>query len=68
MNETTKRIGAQLAELRKLKGISQMQAAEQLGMARQQLCKIEKGNNDTGIGLADRIAKLYGAEIILRLK
>lgn len=64
---TAERIGHQLEELRKLKGLTQREAAERLGMKPPQLAKIEKGANDTGIGLVDKIVTEYGGRIEIRV-
>ncbi len=52
-----------LPEHRKLRGFSQQQLAEELGVSRQTVISLEKGRYDPSLPLAFRIAKLFGCSI-----
>lgn len=54
-------IGAELARLRKERGLSQSQLAEQLGVARETIRDIETGVT-SGRSLIEQIAELLGVD------
>ncbi len=52
-----------LKDLRKDKGWSQQDLAEQLGVSRQSIIAIEKEKFDPSLDLAFKIARLFGAPL-----
>lgn len=62
------RIGHDLKQLRRHRGLSQTQAAERVGIARQTLSKIECGDMGVAMGTIISLARLYQApESFLRI-
>ena len=52
-----------IAELRKENSLTQQDLAEQLSVSRQTIISLEKGKYDPSIGLAHKIARLFGLRI-----
>ena len=61
--EYRKKIGTRIAELRKLKGWSQVDLAEKCGMAPGNIARIETGKYSTGIDLLSKIADALDASL-----
>lgn len=57
------RIGRRIAELRELKGISQIELAEMTGIKQPNLSRIESGKYSTNIDLISRIAEAMNCRI-----
>lgn len=55
------RIGGDLRALRKLKGLTQSQAAETVGVSRYTLTRIEGGDMGVALGTIVALARLYEA-------
>lgn len=55
------RIGHDLKQLRKHKGLSQAEAAQSVGIHRQTLSKIESGDMGVALGTVVALARLYEA-------
>lgn len=62
MNHREK-IGKQIAEIRKSKGLTQEQLHVMTGMDRANIAKIENGRYNTGIDIIGKIADALGVEI-----
>jgi len=58
-----KKIGEFLKELRKEKGITQEQAAEQFGVAQRTISRWETGSNMPDISMLIEIAEFYNADV-----
>lgn len=58
-------IGKRIAELRKEKGMTQVQLAKKCGMAQPNIAAIEAGKNSTTIDVLERIAKALNVRIEL---
>ena len=65
MMETCKRIGAELAQMRREKGLTQREAAAKIGIDNGYLAKIEKGRYAPSIDLVDKIAEAYDKKVTL---
>ena len=63
MNETRERIGQRIAKLRKEQGMTQAELAEQTGIQRAHITRIEAGRYSVGIDLLDKIAVALGMEV-----
>lgn len=58
-----KQIGLRIAELRKLKGLSQEDLAQRLELSRSSLTQIELGNRSVDVFELQRIAKVFGVSM-----
>lgn len=58
-----KRIGKRIAEIRKIKGISQAKLAEITGMTPGNIARIELGKYSTGIDILSKIAEGLGYQL-----
>ena len=63
LNEYTKQLGQRLLSLRQEKGLSQMEAATEIGIDHTMLCRYEKGEFCPKIDNAYRLANYYGVSI-----
>lgn len=52
-----------IIELRKTNGLTQQDLADRLNVSRQTIISLEKGKYDPSIGLAHKIARLFGHSI-----
>ena len=59
------RIGARIAELRKAKGLTQMQLAEKTGFSQSNIGRIETGRYSVGLDVLAKIAEALGATVEL---
>lgn len=57
------RIGARIAELRKLKGLTQMQLAEITGFTQSNIWRIESGKYSVGLDILANIADALDASV-----
>jgi len=64
MNER-ERIGGRIAELRKAKGLTQMQLAEKTGFSQSNIGRIETGRYSVGLDVLASIAEALGATVEL---
>ena len=62
-NTERKRIGARIAELRKLKGLTQEQLAEKAGFTQSNIWRIENGKYSVGIDILTAIADALEASV-----
>ena len=62
------RIGMQLADIRKVQGITQTQLAEMTGMKQQTIQRVESGLYSPSIGLLTVILEALGHEIRIKPK
>lgn len=68
-NETERlRIGRRIAELRKDRGLSQVQLAERCGMHQGHIARVELGKYSVGIDTLVNIAEALGCEIDITKK
>ena len=66
MNENEReRIGKRIAELRKAKGLTQMQLAEKTGFSQSNIGRIETGRYSVGLDVLASIAEALGATVEL---
>ena len=63
MKTTKELLGARIKELRKAKGLSQSQIAENIGIDPKHLSRIEVGNSYPSLDGLERIAKVLDVEI-----
>jgi len=61
-------IGKRIAEIRKIRGLTQNELAELTGLDSANLARIEKGRYSTGINLIGRICEALKCEITLDIK
>lgn len=61
--ETRRRIGQRIAQLRKEQGITQEMLAEMTGIRRPHISRIEMGRYSVGLDTLDVIAKALGCEV-----
>lgn len=59
------RIGRHIAELRKAKGLTQMQLAEKTGFSQSNIGRIETGRYSVGLDVLASIAEALGATVEL---
>ena len=52
-----------ITELRKENGMTQQDLADRLSVSRQTIISLEKGKYDPSIGLAHKLARLFGLHI-----
>lgn len=52
-----------IKELRKKRGLSQRQVAEEIGLSRQYFLRVEKGDSIPTINVAKKIADYFGCSI-----
>jgi len=64
----TKRIGRKIRELRRQRGLTQMELAERVGVSFQQIQKYEKGATRISVERLDQICKVLGVGIHLFLE
>lgn len=57
------RIGARIAELRKAKGMSQLQLAEAAGLKQPNIARIEAGKYSTTLDVLTKIADALGVKV-----
>lgn len=57
------RIGARIAELRKARGMTQMEMAERCGIFQSNLARIEGGKYATTVDILSRIADVLGMKV-----
>ena len=57
------RIGARIAELRKLKGLTQEQLAEKAGFTRSNVYNVEAGRYSVGIDILAKLAEALDASV-----
>lgn len=57
------RIGKRIAELRKVKGLTQAKLAELAGLTSGNIARIETGKHSTGIDILSKIASALDAKI-----
>lgn len=62
------RIGQRIAELRKQRGLTVMQLANQCGVTRQNIYKIEDGKYNVSIDILTKVATALDAELIIQEK
>lgn len=60
---TSEKIGKQIAESRKLRGLSQVDLAKLTGLAAGNIARIESGKYSTGINLIGKICEALKCEI-----
>lgn len=60
--EFLEKLGQRIAELRKEKGMTQVEFAEKLGIQRTALTRIETGNVNTTILMMRRIIEILGVD------
>lgn len=64
MNDNERqRIGARIAELRKAKGMSQLQLAEAAGLKQPNIARIEAGKYSTTLDVLTKIADALGVKV-----
>jgi len=63
MSEIRIKIGQRIAELRKLRGMTQRDLAEATGFNRSNIGRIEQGRYSAGIEILNKIATALDAEI-----
>lgn len=56
-------IGAAVRQIRKSKGVSQVELAEKIGVSQAMLCQIERGTKSLSLPLGVDIAKALGCTI-----
>lgn len=61
--EVRKRIGAKIAALRDLRGMTQRDLEEKSGISQPHITRIERGAYDIRIGTLDTLAKAMDAEV-----
>lgn len=61
--EVRKRIGAKIAALRDLRGMTQHDLEEKSGISQPHITRIERGTYDIRIGTLDTLAKAMDAEV-----
>lgn len=66
--EHRERIGQQIAELRKAKGMTLVQLSELSGITFQNITKIEHGKYNVSIDILTKLCNVLGAEINIVLK
>lgn len=57
------RLGGQIADMRKSRGITQVQLACQSGMTRQKLAEVEKGSPTVAVNFYAKVLAVLNAEI-----
>ncbi len=68
LNNDRIRIGRHIAELRKEKGISQIELAELSGVGSSHIARIETGKYSVGIDTLAKIGSVFGKEITFQEK
>lgn len=63
MTDIKIKLGKRIAEIRKAKGITQVQLSERTGLERTYLSKIEKGKYSAGIETIELICNALGHDI-----
>lgn len=63
--ETRRRIGQQLKEARMAQNISVRSLAEQSGVDKSSICRIEAGRLNVGIDNLSRLAEIIGLKLVL---
>lgn len=61
--DVRKRIGRQLAEIRRAKGMTQQEVADKAGLLRPHIARIEAGSFSVGIDTLEAIADALGQQI-----
>lgn len=61
--DVRKRIGRQLAEIRRAKGMTQQEVADKAGLLRPHIARIEAGSFSVGIDTLAAIAEALGQQI-----
>lgn len=64
--EERERIGKRIAELRKAKGLTQMQLAEKTGFSQSNIGRIETGRYSVGLDVLAKIAEALGAKVEIK--
>jgi transcriptional regulator with XRE-family HTH domain len=67
-NEHRKRIGKQLADLRKERGLSGEQLAEKIGKCHQTVYKVERGAWAVSVDILEEFCDALDAELVVRKK
>ena len=68
MSPTPKEIGMRLKEIRIRKGLSQAAVADEAGIAREHLTRLEAGHYDPSVGTLEKIAKALGVSLLTLLR
>ncbi len=68
MIELREMIGAQIAEIRKQKGLTQEELGDRAGLSRVSIGKIERGISEPTISNLSQIAEVLDCQFILQLK
>lgn len=62
-NEELKRIGAELAELRRQRGLTLRALAAQCGIANESISRIEKGHYNPSVAVLSKVLHALGARL-----
>jgi transcriptional regulator with XRE-family HTH domain len=65
MRNENRRIGQLIREIRKARGLTQMELSELIGVSYQQVQKYEKGNDNISVERLKQIAKAFNVPITL---
>jgi transcriptional regulator with XRE-family HTH domain len=68
MTDIKHKVGQQIREARKAKGMTQDDLAQKLGVGKPTISKYETGDVNASLEMLDRIAKVLGLEIDLSFK
>ena len=63
MAPTPRQIGAKLKRFRMKKGLSQYALAQEAGVSREYIRRLEAGASDPTVGMLQRLAKVLGAPL-----
>ncbi len=64
MTPTPRQLGMRLKKLRRAKKWSQYKLAQEAGMSRQYVRKLEAGGSDPTVGMLQRLAKALGVPLM----
>ena len=64
--ETRRRIGQELAEIRKSQHLTQQDVADMAGLQRSNVARVEQGRYNVGLDILQAIADALNADVIIK--